>query len=104
MEYSEKEEEQKALAIALQKAIQESEEGSEVLLNSASQIDEATTATTELEVILEEKRREFQGENESMKRELEQLENEEKETDKRVEAERVQRQMEREELDRQLGM
>ena len=104
MEYSEKEEEQKALAIALQKAIQESEEGSEVLLNSASQIDEATTATTELEVILEEKRREFQGENESMKRELEQLENEEKEIEKRVEAERVQRQMEREELDRQLGM
>lgn len=104
MEYSEKEEEQKALAIALQKAIQESEEGSEVLLNSASQIDEATTATTELEEILEEKRREFQGENESMKRELEQLENEEKEIEKRVEAERVQRQMEREELDRQLGM
>ena len=92
------------LLMALHKSIQEYEEGSKVLFTSAESIGKAVILTQEREKQIEVKRKELQERNEEIKRETSQLEKEAMEMEQKVEAEQVQRQTERDELDRQLGM
>ena len=98
-----KEDELKSLYQHLQIADQEEKEGNEILQNSDKQIEKSQGEMEEIEKDFDMRKKDLQERNESIRGEINGLEKEAKGIEQMIDAERVQRQAEMDELNRQLG-